>query len=295
MSASDQPLFYRMNAEGETQPLVLDSPHSGSYYPPDFIPACPREWLRQTEDMYVDELFSAAPSLGIGLLKAHAARSYIDLNRAADDIDPFLVDGPYPTPLNPSDRSRVGHGLIRHLCRSKPVYAEKISTKNIIHRIDNYYQPYHAALREMIAQRWQNFGVVWHINCHSMPSESAPGVSPLAGSLTRPRADFVLGDLDGRSCEGAFVEVVGNYLGSKGYHVAYNDPYKGMEILRVCGAPAKGMHSLQFEINRALYMNEETFERNTNFASLQRDLTGLLQHLSAWMQSRLHAEKLAAE
>ena len=255
-------------------PVVFDSPHSGTDIPDDFAFACPLDLLREAEDSYVDELFDAAPRLGAGLLCALFPRSYIDPNRAVDDIDLDLVDGAWPEPLGPAERSPYGMGLIRRIGRpGESIYLNRLSVAAISHRIDGYYQPDHRTLATMSDDRHAAFGIVYHLSCHSMPSRT---VQSSGGPVHRQRADFVLGDRDGTTSGEAFVTFVEDRLREMGYRVARNAPYKGVEIVRRYGRPAEGRHSLQMEISKALYMDEASFAKHAGFEGLQRDLSTLI-------------------
>lgn len=296
MSEAEHPAFIWQEGEGEVLPLIVDSPHSGRVYPDDFHHIVPRAWLRQTEDLFVEELFSHAPALGIGLLQARVARSYIDVNRARSDLPPGLIDGALPFALHPSERASGGYGLIRHLSRAQPVYTGKISAADVLKRLHNVYEPYHTVLRARLEERKRIFGQVWHVNAHSMPSHvgGAPEL-PQPARAAKDRVDFILGDRDGASCEADFTAEIAGFLEMLGYRVAHNDPYKGVEIIGAYGKPDSGVHSVQLEINRALYMDEETLARNANFAKLQGDLTLLLAHLKNWVSARFSSVPLAAE
>jgi N-formylglutamate amidohydrolase len=255
-------------------PLVISSPHSGRQYPDDFAYICPFALLKQTEDSYVDELVAGAVDSGVTLVAAEFPRSYIDLNRAEDDIDPALLSEPWPGFLQPSDRTLLGLGLVRRLCKSGvPVYAAPLKAAEIEARITNYYRPYHVVLAQTLISRHRLFGEAYLIDCHSMPGRSYDG-----RGLRQP--DFVLGDLTGSSCDMSFTRQVRDILQDLGYNVALNDPYKGMEIMRRYGKPQHGQHALQLEINRKLYMNEDTLQKNQGFAGLAGDLKAFFKALS---------------
>jgi N-formylglutamate amidohydrolase len=265
----------RCEPTADPAPVVFDSPHSGTDYPPDFDYACQIGLLREAEDAYVDELFDAAPACGAGLLCALFPRSYIDPNRAVDDIDMELVEGSWPGRLGPAERSPYGMGLIRRMGRpGEPIYGRRLTVAEIRHRIDRYYQPYHDTLAAMIEERRRQFGMVYHVSCHSMPSGP---VHPGVGKPHRPQSDFVLGDRDGTSCGEGFVRLVEETLQGLGYRVARNLPYKGVEIVRRYGRPADARHSLQIEVSKALYMDERTFRKSRGFVPLKRDLTELIE------------------
>lgn len=270
--------------EGEAIPLVCDSPHSGVTYPEDFRAAVPRERLRMGEDTHVDQLWRAAPQVGATLLAATFPRVYIDANRTLNDLDESLLDSPWPEPLQPGPKTRLGFGLIwRNMDRDTPIYDRKLSVEEVSARIDRYYRPYHAALSRAIESAYDRFGAVWHLNLHSMPNnayERLGIVSP------HPLADFVLGDRDGTTCAPEFVDVVAAELRSLGYTVAINDPYKGVELIARIGVPSLKRHSLQIEIRRPVYMDEKTREPNSSFGFVQRDMGGVLSTLAEYIRSQ---------
>ena len=268
--------------------LVVDSPHSGSLYPDDFDFECSLTMLRQTEDSYVDELVAhAATEAGAIVVAAQFPRSYIDANRAEDDIDPALLAQPWPQPLAPSQRTLLGLGLVRRLCKSGvPVYRGPLTVAEVRKRIEQCYRPYHAALERAVARRMEQFGECYIVDCHSMPGRGGEH------AFAR-RSDIVLGDRNGESCDPAFTRRVRDIFQEMGYSVALNDPYKGVEIVRRYGGPANGRHALQLEINRKLYMNEDTLEKNAGFASLQADMVTFFACLAE--ELRHVAEQVAAE
>jgi N-formylglutamate deformylase len=278
-------------------PIIFDSPHSGKHYPDDFNYACAFNDLQTAEDHYVDDLFSAAPNHGAHFLKANFPRSYIDPNRAHDDIDHALLDEDWSGPFlaTPSVRGNAGIGLIRRLIRPGiPVYNRPLTSAEIMHRIENYYHPYHDALETLIKDAHYNFGQVWHINCHSMPNETAyPRRSPtLAGNQSQP-VDFVLGDRDCTTCSNLFTRSLRELIKSMGYTVSINDPFKGVEIIRRHSSPARGMHSLQLEINKALYMNEETGKKTQNYKKLKTDIETIITFTADYALS--HLDQIAAD
>lgn len=282
MSFVIEDVLVRNDPVGLRLPVLFDSPHSGTCYPPDFLFTCPLPLLRQAEDTYVEELFAAAPEHGATLLCALFPRSYIDVNRAIDDIPPGLLDGPWPEPLRPTDKSALGMGLIRTLCRpGLPLYDGRLSVQDVAERIDRYYRPYHFQVASVLDGLSARFGAVWHLNCHSMPSTTGGA----AGGLPTP--DFVLGDLDGTTSEQRFVSFLAETLRDLGYTVGVNSPYKGVELIGRYADPVRGRHSVQLEINRRLYMNEETLQKHDGFVRLQRHLTFLIRRIAAYADDRI--------
>jgi len=286
MNHTEPGIFVRHGPSAASVPVVFDSPHSGDQYPADFDFSCPLKLLRQAEDAHVDALFAGAPMSGATLVSALFPRSYIDVNRAVEDIDLQLLDGNWPGPIAASDRARVGMGLVRRVCKpGLAVYNRRLSVEEIKRRIDVYYRPYHQAVGDAIDEASARFGAVWHINCHSMPSSRGPR-GPVRGW---ERADFVLGDRDGTTCGIGFRSMIQGTLERLGYDVRINDPYKGVELVRRFGMPGIGRHSLQIEVNRRLYMNEETLERTAGFAELKRNIDSLVQAIAAYAGDPLTA------
>ena len=253
-------------------PVVLDSPHSGEISPGDFEHNVSPQRLRLTVDAYVDELFARGPQFGATLLRALFPRTYIDPNRGLDDVDEDMLDEPWPDAINPGIKVTQGIGLVARRDLYGAIYRRKLRVDEVRARIDDYYQPYHRALAGAIERHWQTFGAVWHINCHSMRS-----LAKLRTQGLTQRADICVGDRDGQTADSAFRELVVETLRGLGYQVAVNDPYKGVELVSRYSDPAKRRHSIQIEIARSLYMNENLVERNTGFAQVQADMSRLVE------------------
>src|ERR1700730_10002094 len=274
---------WRREPHSRPVPLVLDSPHSGAEYPDDFAYCCPLPVLRRAEDSYVDELYEAAPALGATLIGAVFPRSYLDVNRAADDVDPGLLAGALPPFFKPRPVTRVGL-VRRHAQPGVPIYDRKLTPDDILARIERYHTPYHRVLDETCERLHREFGAVWHINCHSMPS-----YGPSRDERKGVYADFVLGDRDGTTCAPEFTDFVARFLRGLGYDVRINEGYKGVEIVRRQGRPAENRHSLQIEVDRSLYMDQRSLQRLPGFDRLRADLTHLVQALGEVVRSRLGA------
>jgi N-formylglutamate amidohydrolase len=256
-------------------PLVLDSPHSGREFPADFDAVVGESELREAEDCYVDELYAAAGELGVPLLAASFPRTYLDPNRHAGDVDLELIDGPWPGEYRPSGKARIGKSLVwRTLEDGRPIYARRLKPEVVQRRIERCHAPYHQSLKRLMDDSWRKHGKVYHLNCHSMRAVAGRQSEEGAGAV---RADFVLGDRDGTTCEARFTELVRATLAGMGYSVRLNDPYKGVELVRAYSDPRAGRHSLQIEINKRLYMDERTLRKNEGFARLQSHLSDLLK------------------
>lgn len=261
--------------------LVLDSPHSGTRYPEDFAFACELATLRRAEDTHVDKLYDFAPALGVGWVEAFFPRSYLDANRDTTEVDVGLFDDTWPHAVSDDPRVmgkvRLGKGLIwRTTDEGLPIYQRKLTVAEVQARIAQCWQPYHAAVAQAIDTAHARHGYSIHINCHSMPAIASASATDFPGEA---HADFVVGDRDGSTAAGALSRLVCEHLQGLGYSVAYNHPYKGVELVRRYGAPQQQRHSIQLEINRKLYMSEETLDINDGFAPLKASLQSLVQLL----------------
>lgn len=260
-------------------PIIVDSPHSGTVLPQNFIYSCQKDELHSITDHYVDELFDRAPEYGAVLIKALFSRSYIDVNRRNDDIDWSLLDQPWPEnkgEINPSERSHAGIGLIPRLIKpGTPIYNRALSPDEILDRIKQYYTPYHNALRDEIDQAYYNHGQSYHINCHSMPNSSAYPKYKI--SLQKKASDIVLGNRNGTTCCPVFTHFLRDFWEDKGYRVTINDPFKGVELITAYSQPTLNKHSIQLEINRSLYMNEESKIKKPHFDTLKAECSEMIE------------------
>ena len=259
-------------------PLVMDSPHSGHVMPSDFGTIRSVVELREGEDSFIDALFMPATARGVPLLAAQFPRTYLDANRHADDVDPFLIDGEWPHPggaaPRPSAKAAIGKSLVwRCLDADRLLYDRRLSVAEVQSRIARFHRPYHLALQRLLDATHARFGVVYHLNCHSMGSLSTRLIEGVEGE---PRADIVLGDRDGSTCMPSFTDFVRDYLAAAGLDVRVNDPFKGVELVRAYSNPAAGRHSLQIEINKRLYLDVDTLNRHDGFNRLQSLLLGLV-------------------
>lgn len=264
-----------------TTSLVLDSPHSGVDYPDDFAHACDPVALRQAEDTHVEKLYDFAPGLGAAWIEALFPRSYLDVNRNVTEIDVSMFDETWPGPVETEPKAlakvRLGKGLVWRITDDGlPIYERRLTADEVGSRIERCWQPYHAAVAAAIDAAHARHGYSIHLNCHSMPAVAASYATEFPGLV---HADFVVGDRDGSSADPALSQKVCEHLKSLGYTVEYNHPYKGVELVRRHGSPAHDRHSLQLEINRKLYMDEQTLQPHQGFEPLKRSLRSLVELL----------------
>ncbi len=260
-------------------PIIVASPHSGHHYPPDFLASSglTRQELRLSEDCYVDELVAAAPDLGVPLLAALFPRSFCDVNREPLELDPAMFSDQLPAGANTtSPRVAAGLGVVPRLgANDREIYRRKLSFAEAEARLAGYYRPYHATLNSLCNEAVDKFGTCLILDCHSMPSVGGHG--ELRGG--HGRVDFVLGDCFGASCAPTVTSVIDAYLRSGGANMRRNSPYSGGYVTQHYGRPVTGVHVLQVEINRSLYVNERSLERSAGFAAMQANMTGLISIL----------------
>jgi N-formylglutamate deformylase len=262
-------------------PLVLDSPHSGVDYPEDFRSCLPLAVLRRAEDTHVEKLYDFAPELGAAWIEALFPRSYLDANRNLTEFDVALLADAWTEPVETDAKAlakvRLGKGLIwRVTDEGQPLYDRKLSAAEVRARIDRCWRPYHEAVARAIEAAHARHGYSIHVNCHSMPAISAKFATDFPGLV---HADFVIGDRDGTSASPALSQRICEVLRGFGYQVAYNHPYKGVELVRRYGDPAHDRHSIQIEVNRKLYMDEATLQPHDGFDRLKSHLRQLMEGL----------------
>jgi N-formylglutamate amidohydrolase len=275
--AGSIPPFEVLAPGRRTLPLILASPHSGTHYPDDFRrqSILDDHTLRRSEDTFVDVLFGDAPSLGAPLLRALYPRAYLDLNREPYELDPAMFsDGLPPFANTLSPRVAAGLGTIAKIVGGgAEIYGHRLPYREAEQRIDRLYRPYHAALAALIRETHDAFGYCLLLDCHSMPSvvHGSPAFT----------AQVVLGDRHGRSCAPEVAETAEAVIRAAGLKVARNIPYAGGFTTTHYGHPGLGVHVLQIELARDLYMNETTHQPNAGFPELKRTLGTLVQTLGA--------------
>lgn len=282
----ERPLVVDM-PESQRIPFVFSSPHSGRHYPASFIAASNLDPLtiRRSEDSFVETLFAGAVALGAPLLQARFPRAFLDANREPYELDPSMFAEPLPPHVN-TRSLRVAGGLgtiARVVSDTTEIYREPLSYAEAEERIRHLYMPFHDALRDLLENTLKSFGCAILIDCHSMPSVGGPTDDDRG--VGRP--DIVLGDRYGTSCAGTVTAEAERILRRLGYNVVRNNPYAGGFNTEHYGRPRSGLHALQIEVNRALYMDEARFEPTPGFARMQEDMTAFVDELAAWDWSML--------
>jgi N-formylglutamate deformylase len=272
--------------------VVFNSPHSGSVYPRAFLAAARLDLatLRRSEDSFVDELFAGVVGHGHPLMRAHFPRCFVDVNREPYELDPRMFDGRLPSFAN-TRSMRVAGGLgtvARVVGDAQEIYDTRIPVDDALRRIESLYKPYHRALRRLLSRVHRDFGAAVLVDCHSMPSTTGP-------KDERPRADVVLGDRYGTSCAPAITDTIETALRDLGYSVSRNKPYAGGFITEHYGNPAAGLHAIQLELNRALYMDERRHARSKSFASVAADMEVVANRMAEVPAEELRSYRAAAE
>jgi N-formylglutamate deformylase len=284
--------FEIIEPSSQTIPFVYNSPHSGRCYPVSFLNDIRLDSvaIRRSADHYVDELFAAAPDLGAPLLAANFPRAYLDVNREPYELDPKMFDGPLPPYANISSmRVAGGLGTIpRIVAENMEIYRRRLPVEDGLSRIETIYKPYHAALRRLIARTHARFGVSILIDCHSMP-----GNIRLSGSEMKP--DFIIGDRYGTSASAELSRAAICILSELGFAAVRNKPYAGGFITEHYGRPTRGLHALQIEINRALYIDEVTLEKRPDFHAITGSLFTFMRQLAEFADELAGTTALAAE
>ena len=261
-----------------TSAVVFASPHSGRVYPQDLTAQAqvPDLVLRSSEDAFVDLLIADAPEFGAALVTSQVPRSYVDFNRAADEFDPALIEGVAKAGLNPRVASGLGV-IARVVANGRSIYRGKLPRAEADRRILRYWSPYHAALADALERTHRRFGQVLLCDVHSMPHEALNGHA--ARGAARP--DVVIGDRWGASARGDVVDGVEAILTKAGFTVARNAPFAGAYIAQRYGQPSRGMHAVQIEIDRALYLDERSIQPLPGFEAFCGVMRGVVQRIAA--------------
>ena len=259
--------------------LILSIPHCGTVFPEEFLKAVKPDvlTLRRNEDIFVYDLIKPAiDNAQITAVKLNLNRAFIDVNRAKVELDPnMFFDYPREDIGLNQQRSRYGLGIIHKVTAdSQPIYVGKISYKEAEERIKNVYDVYHQTLKNLIDRTIAKFGFCLVLDCHSMPSKICSIISE------SPRIDFCLGNLFEQSCPNKISFYVENELSKREYYVSKNRPYSGAFITFNYCEPRKQSYTLQLEINRVIYADENTLEKNSNFQRVSYDLSKVVMQLA---------------
>ena len=269
-------VFLRYDPVGAPAPVLVDVSRSGREYPHDFRSPIPFTVLHDNVSMYVEELCGAAPGLGATLLYACFPNTYVDTNRSAADIDERLIDGKWPGPIEKSDFTERGLGLIKRLSRyGEDMQERKLTVAEVQARLDDFHEPYHLELARILAAMRAAHGRAFQISCHCMSAVGAP----THADPGQPRADFNLGDVHGTTCTPAFLDFVVKTLEGRGHSVSVNFPYYGGYLTKRHSDPANGVESVFIEINKRMFIDTKTFRRTDGFPAVRATIDHLLAEI----------------
>lgn len=269
------PPFHLTGRLDGASPLLLASPHSGQWLPTDFLAASlvPAATLRRLEDAHVGALLRDSTHGGVPLIEATHGRAVLDLNRAEHEYDPDMLAGPLTPAARPSDRVRRGYGLFpRFAATGLPIHQARIAVATAAQWIETLHRPWHATIAAALAAARSRHGFAVLLDVHSMPS--------LHGA--RP-AQLVLGDRFGQSAAPALVGWLEAAFAAEGLRVARNQPYAGGHDIDRHGAPRLGIHAVQLEFDRGLYMNPESLVPHRGYHALSAMLARVVAGLGEWL------------
>ena len=257
-------IYYRFDPEAAPVPVLVDVSRSGRLYPADFRSPIPFTTLHDNVSMYVDEIWREAPKHGATLIQALFPNTYIDTNRHELDIDPDLIEGEWPEPLQ--FVSKTGLGLLKTVSRyGEPLQERKFTVAEVMARLDNYHRPYHREMLRLLESMRTRYGFWIDLSCHCMSAVGAP----THADAGKERMDFCIGNLKGTTSTPEFIEFVAETIRGTGYTVSVNTPYSGGEINRRYGTTDGTRESLMIEINKRTFMDVKTFRRTDGFAGIQ--------------------------
>ena len=256
--------------------IVIASPHSGRNYLSSVKEQSILDpiTLRSSEDAFVDELMDFAPALGIPLICSEIPRAFVDLNRARDELDPAIIEGIKSNRQNP--RVISGLGVIpRVVANGKEIYSGKLSKEVAIERLENFWDPYHSKLAELLDRARQQFGYSILIDTHSMPHEAI-----LNASSSFRTSQIVLGDRYGATCAPEIINDLIKLISKNGLRASRNIPFSGAYIVQKYGSPGLNRHAIQLEIDRSIYMDERKIQKLEKFHKLKNKLQNIMRDFS---------------
>jgi N-formylglutamate deformylase len=269
--------FELVEPAGPETPIVVEVPHAGLDLPASFLEpiAAPVRSVGRDADLYVDALYEEAPLEGATLIVARTSRYVVDLNRAVEDVDGEVVEG---------GRAgvRMRHGLVwRTTSDGEPALSRKLRADELEERMETVWRPYHRALRTVIDRKKQRFGIAVVLAAHSMPSAERVGGGDLGArpADSRARADVVPGTCGRQSAAGRFIDAIEAHAAGRGWSVRHDDPYAGGFTTQHYGRPAEGVHALQVELARRLYLDEVSLRPNDRFPATRAWCRGLVARL----------------
>jgi N-formylglutamate amidohydrolase len=259
-------------------PVLLSVPHSCCDYPDWLVDmaARGRDALATLEDPLVDRLAWRAIASGIGAVVAASPRALIDCNRAEDDVDPSVVEGTRGRRI--SARARGGLGVVPGRTQQHGyLWRRSIGADELEQRLEAAHRPYHRAIAEQLDVVLDRFGCAVLIDCHSMPPPP-PGVPPV-----------IFGDRHGHSAAPWVSAEALRIARAAGFEAGLNDPFAGGHVVERHGRPARGVHALQLELDRRLYLDPALAAPGPGFDQVARLIEALARGLGEALLGRQFA------
>jgi N-formylglutamate amidohydrolase len=254
-------------------PVIVEVPHAGLHVPAPLSATllAPVRALARDADLYVDELYADAADEGATLLAANVSRYVVDLNRGEDDVDGETVDGA------PFGVARPRGLVWRITTENERCIARPLTRRELAERLDEVHRPYHRTLRQLVERKKARFGLAVILAAHSMPSVGRSA----HGDPGTPRADVVPGTQGRTSAHGTLIDAVDHAARRAGLTVQHDEPYRGGWTTQHYGRPRDGVHVVQVELARRLYMDETTLRRTERFEGTRRFCRSLVAELAA--------------
>jgi len=253
---TEMTLYTISNPAADEVPILISSPHSGTYFPPEIKSRIKPELAERPDDAdwFIDKLYDFAPSMGIAMISANYCRWVIDLNRYPQ-TEPLYTDGRVITGLCPITDF---NGL--------PLYDGKVpDDTEIEQRLEDYFIPYHKKVDELLTGLVERHGKALLFDAHSI-RKSVPGIS------AKPFPDLILGDNDLTSASPSIIASAYEALHNGPFGVQHNIPFKGGYITRFFGKPEQNIHALQLEMAKSNYMDDTETQYHEGRANGMRDL-----------------------
>lgn len=262
--------FNQLSAWAGRTSVVIDAPHCGSHYPPDFDYVCDLRALRKAEDTHCDSLWNFAPGLGAAFVTADIARTYMNLNAELTEVTTLLRDDVW---TEGTRNDEDGVLVPRRLADGTSIYARELTVREVQARLGLCWLPYHVSLASAIEAAYRRHGNVLHLNCYAMPS-----LGPLrADGAQEVNPDVILCDGDGQTADRNVTQSIADFFDDKGYEVGLNLPCKNLQLVRRHGSPSDARHSLQVLVNKRLYMDEDSLDLHRGLLTTRRTLMDLTE------------------
>lgn len=273
-------IFDEFNVKEPKFPMVLSSPHAGRLFPQEFLAnsVLTGHELRISEDCFVTELVRPASDEGIPLLSLNLPRTFVDVNRDKIELDDTMFfNAPKTTDIN-SRRCRVGLGVLhRVVYQNKNIYDGLLNYDEAKERLKNVYDPYHKRLKQLVDKCVRKFGFCLLLDCHSMPSIICNIMNE-----TKP-LDFCVCNLFDESCPHEMSQTLFDGMEKGGFRGEFNRPYAGAFITFNYCQPRKNIYTLQIEVNRGLYMDEQSYQKKPNFQDISRHISQAVVELGHFL------------